>query len=264
MQNYGKTDWKLTQHRFNIYDYWPDTWFEVIAPDGKKWQLRKQVGAVKESDNPSVITLKPGDSYIETVHLDAWPASTDWNKSSEPVPNLFTKPGEYTITAHYRYAPPLDFATWTADFASAGEKLLLKEDGWGRESNGIRSRVRLAKTKFKTGEALSFALDLKNIGDKTVEDYPIGYHCHIELDGTNYRYTAPLSVPTSLIKLEPGKEYQSHVQVTTDQWWQDARGIALTLTPGKHKVSVGYPLPGRGEDRVISQAVEFEVEDAKN
>ena len=121
----------------------------------------------------------------------------------------------------------------------------------------------MTKAKLKAGDALSFALDLKNIGDKPVEDYPIGFQCEIELDGTNYKYTAPLSVPTSLINLEPGKEYRSHVQVTTDEWWQDARGDRLTLTPGKHKVSVAYPLPGRGESRVVSQAIEFEAEGEK-
>jgi RNA polymerase sigma factor (sigma-70 family) len=258
--NNGGKDLKLAQHRFNIYDYWPDTWFEVIAPDGKKWELRKLVGAFRELDNPSVITLKPGESYVQTVHLDTWPAHTDWHKPREPLPNLFTKPGEYTITAHHRYSPPMELGTWTANFSSASEKLVLTEDGWGEASDGIRSRVRLTKAKFKAGDSLAFALDLKNAGDKTVEDYPVGFHAQIELDGTTYRYTAPLSVPTSLIKLEPGKEYPAHVQVATDEWWRDAKGNRLTLTAGKHKVRATYPLTGRGENRVTSQAVEFEVE----
>jgi RNA polymerase sigma factor (sigma-70 family) len=264
MHNSGKTDWKLTQHRFNVYDYWPDTWFDVIAPDGKKWQLRKQVGVVKESDNPSVITLKPGESYIQTVRLDTWPAHTDWLKLSEPLPNLFTKSGEYTITAHHRYAPPMGLATWTADFVSSSEILVLKEGGeWGETADGIKSHLRLTKTKLKSGEALSFALDLKNVGDKTIEDYPIGFQSLIELDRKIYRYTAPLSVPTSLVKLEPGKEYGSHVQVTTDEWWQDEDGKPLLLTPGKHRARVIYPLQGRGGSRVTSQPVEFEVDEPK-
>jgi RNA polymerase sigma factor (sigma-70 family) len=260
MHNNGKTDWSLTQFRFNIYDYWPDSWFDVIAPDGQKWQLRKHVGKISEADSPSVITLKPGESYVQTVQLDTWPAHTDWNKLSEPVPNLFTKPGEYTITGHHRYSPPMGFGTWTAGFATGSEKLILKEvDGWGEESGGIKSRVRLSKAKFVAGEPLEFALDLKNAGDKTVDDYPIGQMCNIDLDGTTYFYTAPLGVPTSLVKLEPGKEYASHVKVTTNEWWQDNKGNRLTLTLGKHKMSVSYPLPGRGADRVISPAIEFEV-----
>lgn len=260
LHNNGAKDWKLTQHRFNIYDYWPDTWFEVFTPDGKKWELRKKVGAFKESDNPSVITLKPGESYVQTVSLDTWPAQIDSTKPQEPLLNLFAKPGQYTITAHYRYSPPMELGTWTANFASATEKLVLNEDGWGEASDGIRSRLRLTKTKFKAGDQLSFALDLKNTGDKVVEDYPIGFNCGIELDGMTFKYTAPLSVPTSLVKLEPKKEYLAHVQVTTDEWWQDSQGNRLTLAAGKHKVKVSYPLPGRGESRLVSQTVEFEVE----
>ena len=36
LDNNGKQDWKLPQHRFNIYDYWPNTWLKVIDPDGAR------------------------------------------------------------------------------------------------------------------------------------------------------------------------------------------------------------------------------------
>ena len=78
LHNNGKEEWKVQQHRFNIYDYWPDTHFKVTTPDGKTWELRKQVGAMNEADNPHVIALKPGASYIHAVRLDVWPAHTNW------------------------------------------------------------------------------------------------------------------------------------------------------------------------------------------
>jgi hypothetical protein len=123
-----------------------------------------------------------------------------------------------------------------------------------------RARVRLAKATFRAGEPLSFELDLKNTGDQTVEDGPIPIFCLINLDGNEYRYTAPLGYPTSMQKLTPGKEFVPWVKVETNQWWTHVRGdqaVPLALTPGKHTLKVTYPLPG--DRKPTSPAVEFEV-----
>lgn len=272
VQNNGKQDWTLAQHRFNIYDYWPDTHFKVKSPDGKIWELRKPVGPIREDDSPRAITLKPGESYIQAVSLDTWPAHTDWRESSEPLKNLFAKEGEYTITAHYRYSPPIQLGTWTADFATAPTKLRIeKADDWGASVADIKTRLRLAKAKFKEGEPLEFDLDLKNVGQKTIIDSPVSYFCHIELDGDWYEYKAPLSVITAETELKAGNEYASYVKVSTDKSWQfvppftDTGGgpkeaKTLELKPGKHKVRVSYPIAGKEATRVTSQAIEFEVE----
>ena len=113
---------------------------------------------------------------------------------------------------------------------------------------------------------------LKNSGKNTVVDAPIPFHCHIEYAGNWYTYTAPVSVVTSDVKIESGKEYVQHVKVTTDKWWQfvppwtDKGGgtneaKVLELKPGKHKVRVSYPLSGKDALRVVSQQVEIEVGD---
>ena len=49
--------------------------------------------------------------------------------------------------------------------------------------------------------------------------------------------------------------------MTTDQWWtrvgNDGPGAPLTLTPGRHKLRVSYPL--RGGLKPTSPVVEFTV-----
>jgi hypothetical protein len=224
--------------------------------------LRKPVGKITEADAPHPVTLKPGDAYTQAVRLDLWPAQANRADSSEPVPNLFTKSGEYVITAHFRHSPrPL--ATWTADFASPAVRLNVKKEGesdWGEAAGGLRARLRLAKAKFAAGEPLAFELDLKNTGDQTYEDGPIPMFCRIELDGAEYQYTAPLSYPTSIQKIPPGKEFVPYVKVATNEWWTHVfndKSVPLALAPGTHKVRVGYPVAGKVTP--YSPTVEFDV-----
>jgi hypothetical protein len=262
----------LEQHRFNIYDYWPNTHFKVKTPDGITLELRRQVGAIREDDNPRIITLKPGETYVHVMQLDLWPAHTNWVDTSKPVRDLFAKAGEYMISAHYHYAPPVGLATWTAEFASTTVKLNVeKPDEWGAAAEGIKARLRLAKPTFKAGDSLEFDLDLKNSGNIAIEDTPIPFHCNIELDGNWYAYTKPIGYPAATIKLGPGRERVPHVKVTANKdWvfpapWTDTGGpTPFELKAGKHKVRIGYPLPHVDSEKiknsmVLSQVVEFEV-----
>jgi hypothetical protein len=134
------------------------------------------------------------------------------------------------------------------------------ESDWGEPAGGLRVRLRLAKETFAAGEPLAFELDLKNTGDQTYEDGPIPMNCRIDLDGAEYQYTLPLSYPTSIQKIPPGKEFVPYVKVTTNDGWThvfNERSVPLTLTPGKHKVRVSYPV--RGKATPVSQPVEFDV-----
>ena len=195
------------------------------------------------------------------MRLNLWPANTNWADSGRPLANLFVKPGEYTITAHYHYSPPTGVATWTADFTSNSEKLIVKAAGeWGNPSGGIQARVRLTKTKLKAGDKLAFALDLKNVGHKAVNVSAISQICGVDVDGIHYMYSLPLSVISSRYRSGTGKEFVPFVQVTIDESWHDAKGNRILLTPGKHKVKVDFPLSGTKEQPVVSQAVEIAVE----
>jgi hypothetical protein len=92
-------------HRMNIYDYWPHTTFEVVAPNGKTYILEKPAGKMSESDVPNTILLAPGETYIQVMRLNVWPAMTAEERTTtgEPLPNLFTKAGEYTIRCRYQH-----------------------------------------------------------------------------------------------------------------------------------------------------------------
>ena len=50
---------------------------------------------------PTPITLKPGEAYVQAMRLDRWVAHPAIPKDGTYPPNLFTAPGEYTITARY-------------------------------------------------------------------------------------------------------------------------------------------------------------------
>jgi RNA polymerase sigma factor (sigma-70 family) len=164
-------------------------------------------------------------------------------------------PGKHTVRVSYPLSDKVIPVSQPVEFT-------VTADEWGEASGGIRARVRLAKATFKAGEPLAFELDLKNTGDQTVEDGPIPMFCLINLDGHEYRYTAPLGYPTSIQKLTPGKEFVPWVKVETNQWWTHVRGeqaVPLVLTPGKHTLKVTYPLPG--DRKPTCPAVEFEVTD---
>ena len=182
-------------------------------------------------------------------------------KRGEPAGIAYAlTPGKHKLAASFRVnettrvnSPPVEFE--------------VKADEWGEASGGIKARLRLAKSTFRAGEPLAFELDLKNTGDKTYEDGPVPFHCRIELDGTEYQYTAPLDYPTSIQAIKPGKEFIPYVKVKTDEWWMHSRTkpdgtprrCGWSWLPGRHKMRVAYPLIAKDKVIPVSQLVEFEV-----
>lgn len=271
VNNNGHKEFSLAQHRMNMYDYWPDLRFEVTVPDGSKWMLSKPVLDMNEADNPLPITLKPGESYIQSVRLHSWAAQSTAAKAAKHAGTRFDQAGEHKVRARFIYSPPMELATWTADFNTPEQRLVMtKLEDWGAETGGLKARLRPAKTKFLAGEPFSFELDLMNVGKELLVDAPLPFFCNVQLDGDWYTYQLPISYPTGDVKLEPGKEYLSHVKVKVDSSWKfvppftDKGGgpneaKTFGLKPGKHKVRVSYPVPGAREQRVTSQLVEIEV-----
>ncbi|HYT90620.1 MAG TPA: hypothetical protein VEL76_18070, partial [Gemmataceae bacterium] len=102
LQNLRQEEFPVLHLRYNIYDYWRDTRFEVKGPDGRKWILEKPVGKMQEADFPYTKKLQPGETYIHTIRLNRWPVSR--GEIQKYAANLFVEPGTYTIQCIYEYA----------------------------------------------------------------------------------------------------------------------------------------------------------------
>jgi hypothetical protein len=96
LENVSQKGIQVQQHRYNIYDYWPRTRFEVISPDGKTHILEKPSGPVDEADWPNKWVLQPGATYSHAVYLNRWPVTT--GQIQNRAANVFVEPGEYTLT----------------------------------------------------------------------------------------------------------------------------------------------------------------------
>jgi RNA polymerase sigma factor (sigma-70 family) len=201
-------------------------------------------------------TIKPRDELSPFVSVlpEMWRKVKSKPGEPDGIAHALT-PGKHKLVASY-------ILDATTRVTAPAIEIEVRADEWGEVSGGMKARLRLKKPTFRAGEPLAFELDLKNTGDKTYEDGPVPYHCRIELDGAEYRYTAPLSYLTATLKIAPGKEFVPYVKVTTDQWWMHTwnnKAVPLTLTPGKHKVRVSYPVSAKDEVNPVSQTVEFEV-----
>ncbi|HUW17679.1 MAG TPA: hypothetical protein VMW16_00070 [Sedimentisphaerales bacterium] len=94
IRNQGRVPLTIFQHRYNIYDYFPFTSFEVTGPDGKHITVGKPEGPIEEDDAPHPRKLEPGETYIRTVHINLWPP-----KENGPAP--FTSLGRHTVRCIY-------------------------------------------------------------------------------------------------------------------------------------------------------------------
>src|SRR5205085_2097893 len=124
IRNADTADRTFEQHRLNIYDYWPETTFQVTTPGGTAWTLQRPVGAMDEFDKPGEVTLKPGESYAHAVRIDRWQAvaADPRDQYIPPRKDLFVAPGEYAITARY-VQPKSRIRSWAGSLASGPAKL---------------------------------------------------------------------------------------------------------------------------------------------
>jgi RNA polymerase sigma factor (sigma-70 family) len=291
IRNVGKVAQTIEQHRLNIYDYWPNTTFTVKGPDGSTWILAKPAGSLDEFDRAHPMTLRPGESYTQSMRLDRWSPEMNAAERGGVPTNVFTAPGEYVIKCKYLLAKDR-IRDWAGTLES--ESIRLKVTGpndWGEETNGIQARLRLAKAKFLDSDPLAFELDLRNRGTKNLAEPPKPEACEIELDGVKYtEHSIKVRPEPKTQSLKPNGQIDGWLKVTTNEWWANVRpgpgpggspfpgvpqnGLApkpggfgvpphittLALTPGKHTVRVSYQLRSEKSIRVVSPVVEFVVE----
>ncbi len=101
IQNVGKEQIELLQHRLNIYDYYPHTQFAATLPDGTKRELAMPITHMNESDTLLPRTLQPGEAYIHTVRLNDWFDLTVPPRDRDS----FTQPGLHGIACTYAVKP---------------------------------------------------------------------------------------------------------------------------------------------------------------
>jgi hypothetical protein len=119
-----------------------------LVLDGTRYHY---VEAIDRKANPK--DLKPGSELVPLLTVSP---DDGWGALAAPGDRFKLTPGKHTLAVSFDLNEKTRVVTRPVEFEVA--------DDWGDPADGIRARVRLAKNKFKTGEALAFELALKNTG----------------------------------------------------------------------------------------------------
>ncbi len=179
---------------------------------------------------------------------------------------LSQEPPKYVL--QYKFLPELDIP--------------IEKFPWALAVEGVQSRLRVRKIVCKADKTPTLSLDLRNLGEKTIDFIPIVQaHCEIELDGQWYGWAEPLVIGAPVWMLEPGTELNDAIEIKlTDSWAlpkegsllkhrpgiEEFWGNHLKLTPGKHTIRVRFRphewmedyIKGEKDISIISNPVEIE------
>lgn len=111
LRNAGPEDLLLYQHRYNIYDYYPYTTFEVTRPDGQKFTLTKPATLFDEWDYPNPINLPKDATWGVGFRVQ------DWGPREGKPEQPFSLPGKYEVRAIYTLNLPRSKA-WSGKVVS--------------------------------------------------------------------------------------------------------------------------------------------------
>jgi RNA polymerase sigma factor (sigma-70 family) len=148
----------------------------------------------------------------------------------------------------------------------APQKSEAEKKEWGDAVEGLEMRLRLPKDRWWVGEALTFELDLRNVGGKTREVSLIPFWCEIEVDGKWYNGDRLLDYKSRIWTLKPGEQQNKVVSVKVDDLWvhrkpDQKEAEPLKLSQGKHTIRVAYPF--KDKVRPVSNFVEINVEEPR-
>lgn len=110
----------IGQHRYNIYDYFEFTCFEVTTPSGQILRLGKPATLILEDDFAGPRALAAGETYVRTIRVDKWPTRDEALGGSfrEKGPGVFGEPGKYTIRCLYTNPRPEIKQVWSGELVS--------------------------------------------------------------------------------------------------------------------------------------------------
>lgn len=264
---------------------------EMVGPDGKVLTWSAGRDATRKVTREMFPTIAAGGSHTFklTAQLDPKSLLIVWEVRGG-VWSTQLKPGVYTLRAinttagkaeEIKKNMPLAQVDnlWTgnlrsndvqvtlaaADEAKVGQKLP-EAEGYGPESKGLRSKISLAKTKFKVGEPILVTYQFKNFSDEIRTVWHSGFWPNHEIvvmnsEGKEPELTAAgkqmrnafsprgqreKNVPYAL---KPGAEDTAWVKY-------DVLGLYDLSKPGKYAVQYIY----EENVRVVSNIVSFEIE----
>ena len=234
-------------------------------------------GAWYADANESDLAIKP---ILATARLDLVEKTTDWltvpadkdwkikTPAAGKPDRLPPPPGKHTIRLSYEVTGG---GKTVRPVSGPVEIEVGKESAWGEPDGGVQARIRTPKAVWDAGETPTFILDLRNQGKPTPHAFQVPFDCQIEVDGTWYRYGAPISWlgPPDPTALEPGKPFNDWLTVSADDGWvsQAAKGAPgpeerLPPPPGKHIVRIAFPFNGENPAvRPVSGPLEIEIKE---
>jgi hypothetical protein len=198
-----------------------------------------------------------------------------------PARPLVLKPGKHTVRVRYdsfssseEGKVPASPVSGPAEIEILPAKTLGHASDWGEPSKGVSSRIRAPKAKFGFGEPVALELDVKAAGDGGRE-LPVwtaaknSSPARIEFDGAWYK-RLPDELGKGLVPtLTAGEQVDGWAALNlSDGWFVEyytgippgQAGGRLTLSPGKHKVRVGFSFSNPKSSAVpTSGPLEIEV-----
>jgi hypothetical protein len=159
--------------------------------------------------------------------------------------------------------------TWAALLASGAACVAAPAppDGWGKEKNGLVSRVTAEKAEFKAGERIYIRYQIKNIDDEARTVWHSGFwpnHKIVVLDGDGKEAAPTAAGRERRGAFAPGGPRDKNVPVKlnrgdVDDAWvaYDLRELFVLDQPGKYTVQYHYE-ETKGE-AVKSNVLEFKV-----
>ncbi|MHC4389607.1 MAG: hypothetical protein ACYSX1_13515, partial [Planctomycetota bacterium] len=197
INNQSQKPLTILQHRYNIYDYFECTRFEVTTPLGKTLTLAKPATVFREADSPLPRTLQPGQTYVRTVYVHNWPTEEHpLGGASRKTFGVFVHPGKYSVRCIYENPHPAeDRLFWTGKLISNDVRLEIAsaptkapdnerflpgstmsvegEELWGEPVDGVQVRLRCDRRRWHVNENITWKIDVRRTTSSPVRSTAI-------------------------------------------------------------------------------------------
>jgi hypothetical protein len=208
---------------------------------------------------------------------DVWATAAT---SEMPSRKLVLRPGRHKVRVAFEFNPsgggvvPASPVSGPVEIEILPAKSVGHASDWGEPSKGVSSRIRTTKPKFAFGEGVTLELDVKAAGDggRELAVWTAARNSspsRVEFDGVWYKRVPDEVARVLAPKLTAGEQVDGWATLNlSDQWVVEYyTGIPpeqvserLTLSPGKHKLRVGFSFSNPTASAVpVSGPLEIEV-----